>query len=174
MDAYEAAATKLDVREFAPRQVPAAVKLKILEVARLAQSGTNSQHWRFVLVRDPKNIKTLAEDSLYGKWIAGADFAVIVLTDPKRGYHEIDAGRAVQAMQVAAWGLGVASCVFTGMGPRFREHFGVPTGLDPTIVVGFGYPARKLTGRKKDRKPLSEVAFLEKYGSSIDDLTKSR
>jgi nitroreductase len=167
MDAYEAAATKLDVREFALKQVPDDVKSRILEVARLTQTGNNSQHWRFILVQDPKNLKALAKDSLYGKWVEKANFAIIVLTDPKLGYHMIDAGRAVQAMQIAAWGLGVTSGVFTGVNREFFEDFGVPEGLDPTIVVGFGYPARRLLGKKKNRKPLSEIAFHEKYGQAI-------
>jgi nitroreductase len=168
MDAYEAAATKLDVREFASKEVSADVKHRILEVARLTQTGNNSQHWRFILVQDPKNLKALAKDSRTGKWVEKANFAIIVLTDPKLGYHMIDAGRAVQAMQIAAWGLGITSCVFTGVKREFFDDFGVPESLDPTIVVGFGYPVRRLSGKKKDRKPLSDIAYLEKYGNRLD------
>jgi nitroreductase len=84
----------------------------------------------------------------------------------------IDAGRAVQDMQLTAWDHGVASGVFTGLkAADTRRHFGIPEKLDPTIVVGFGYSVRKLIG-KKNRKPLSEVAFLEKYGESVESLQK--
>jgi len=31
------------------------------------------------------------------------------------------------------------------------------------VVVGFGYPARKVIGKKK-RKPINEVAYLDRYG----------
>jgi nitroreductase len=75
-------------------------------------------------------------------------------------------------MQLTAWDHGVASGVFTGIKqPEFRRDFGVPEGLTATIVVGFGYPLKKLRGRKS-RKPLSELAFLERYGNSIDPLRK--
>jgi nitroreductase len=172
MDATEAVRTKLDVREFSSKTVPTSVKAAVLEAARLTQSGTNSQHWRFILIQDPKNLKRLADDSSYGKWVAGANFAVIVCTDPTKGYHMIDAGRAVQDMQLTAWDHGVASGVFTGLNAvTTRRHFGIPEKLDPTIVVGFGYSVRKLIG-KKNRKPLSEVAFLEKYGESVESLQK--
>jgi nitroreductase len=168
MDVYETATTKLDVREFASRKVPADIKSKILEAARLCQSGNNSQHWRFILVQNPGNLKTLANDSAWGKWVEKANFAIIVLTDPKLGYHMIDAGRVVQTMQIVAWGFGVASCVFTGVNREtFFDDFGVPANLDPTIVVGFGYPVRKLLG-KKSRKQLSELVFLERYGNKFD------
>lgn len=172
MDATEAIRTKLDVREFAPKSVPAEVKLAVLEAARLTQSGTNSQHWRFILVQKPENLRTMAGDSSSGKWVACADFAVVVCTDPTRSYHMVDAGRAVQDMQLTAWDHGVASGVFTGIKQEeFRRDFGVPENLSATIVVGFGYPQKRLRGRK-NRKPLSEVAFLERYGNKLDALRK--
>lgn len=168
MDASEAVRTKLDVREFSSKPVPQDIKKGVLEAARLTQSGTNSQHWRFILVQDKKNLKTMAEDSSWGKWVAGTDFAVIVCTDPTKGYHMIDAGRAVQDMQLTAWDHGVASGVFTGIKEQeFRRDFGIPNDLNPTIIVGFGYPTRKLHG-KKNRKPLAEVAFLERFGNGLD------
>ena len=40
--------------------------------------------------------------------------------------------------------------------------------MDPTVVVGFGYPRRKITGKKKKRNPLSQVAYAERYGNPID------
>ncbi len=169
MDASNAVRTKLDVREFSSRPVPGAVKLEILHAARLTQSGTNSQHWRFILIQRKDSLTTLAADSSWGKWVEGANFAVIILTDPTKSYHMIDAGRAVQDMQLTAWDHGVASGVFTGLKlPELKRDFGVPKELSPTIVVGFGYPARKLLGRK-NRKQLSEVAFLEKYGGVLDE-----
>lgn len=167
MDATEAVRTKLDVREFADRRVTSKDKLDILEAARLTQSGTNSQHWRFILVHEKPGLHTLAEDSSWGKWVEGADFAVVVCTDPTKSFHMIDAGRAVQDMQLTAWDKGIASGVFTGIKQEeFRRDFALPEGLSPTIVVGFGFPKKRLLG-KKNRKPLSEVAFLGKYGSPI-------
>ena len=172
MDVTEAVRTKLDVREFASKPVPAEVKLAVLEAARLTQNGSNSQHWRFVLVQKTENLRTMAGDSLSGKWVAGADFAVIVCTDPTKGYHMIDAGRAVQDMQLTAWDHGVVSGVFTGIKQaEFKRDFGVPEDFSATIVAGFGYPQKKLRGRKK-RKSLSEVAFLERYGNKLDALRK--
>jgi nitroreductase len=168
MDAYDCIRTKLDVREFDSKPVPADAKLKVLEAARLTQSGINTQDWRFILVQDPKQIKLLANDSTTGQWVAGANFAVIVLTSPKYGFHLIDAGRAVQDMQLAAWNYGVASGVFTGVKEtEIRGDFAIPKHLTPTITVGFGYPVRKLLGKKK-RQPLNEIAYLEKYGNPLE------
>jgi nitroreductase len=165
MDAYECITTKLDVREFDPRSISPDIISKVLEAARLSGTGLNTQHWRFILVQNKENIAKLARDSSSGKWVAGADFAVIVLTNPEYKFHMIDAGRVVQDMQLAAWNYGIVSCVFTGLFEKqLRDDFGIPAGLFPTIVVGFGYPKNKLTGKKKDRVPLEELVSYESYG----------
>lgn len=169
MDAYECVATKLDVREFEPRNVPADVKLKVLEAARLTGSGINNQHWRFILVHGRDRLKRLAEDSTTGGWVAQANFAVIVLTNPKFGFHMLDAGRAAQDMQIAAWNFGVISCLFTGLNlETLRKDFEIPKDMSPSVVVGFGYPSKKLSGKRKNRKPLSELAYLDNYDNRLE------
>jgi nitroreductase len=167
LDAYEAVISKLDVAEFSPKNVPNDIKLKVLDAARLSGSGANYQHWRFILVQGRDRLTTLANDSTSGKWVEGADFAVIILTNPKFGFHLIDAGRALAAMQLAAWNFGVASRPFTGINREALERdFGLPKELSPSVIVGFGYPARKIVGRKK-RKPFAEVAFLDRFGKPL-------
>lgn len=168
MNATEAVKTKLDSREFSAQPVSPEVKRAVLEAARLTQSGVNSQHWRFILVQDPKNLAMLAGDSTTGPWVASANFAVIICTDPAKNFHLLDAGRAVQDMQLTAWDSGVTSRVYTGMKQaEMRRDFGIPENLNSTAVVGFGFPKKKILGRK-DRLPLSEVAFLERYGNPLD------
>lgn len=173
MDAFDCIRTKLDVREFSDRQVPAGVKLRVLEAARLTGSGVNSQHWRFILVQQPKSLERLAGDSTTGRWVAGANFAVIVLTDPSRRFHEIDAGRALQDMQLAAWNSGVTSAPYTGVKvEELRRDFAIPPNLNPAVVIGFGYPQRKFVGRKS-RRPLKDIAYLEAYGKDLALLEQS-
>jgi nitroreductase len=167
MDTFECMATKLDVREFSMQDVPSETRSKILEAARLTGTGMNTQHWRFILVERKDNLKKLAEDSTSGSWVAGANFAVIILTNPKYGFHLIDAGRVLQNMQLAAWNHGIASGLFTGIREeKLRSDFLIPKDLSPTVTVGFGYPARTLTGKRKNRVLLRELVYYEKYGNS--------
>jgi nitroreductase len=167
MDAFEAISKKLDVRQFEARRVPGETKRKVLEAARLTASSMNTQHWRFVVVQDRANLQRLASDSTSGKWVAGADFAVIVLIDPKVPGSGIDAGRVVQDMELAAWNFGVASGIYTGVGEEaLRKDFAIPDGLKPAAVLGFGYPKKRIIG-KKNRKPLEELAFAERYGQRL-------
>lgn len=168
MDTQKTIMSKLDIRQFEAKKVPADVKLKVLEAARASGTGLNKQEWRFILVQEREAIKRLAEDSTSGGWVAGANFAVIVLADPKLGFHLIDSGRAIQNIQLAAWDQGVISGLYTGFKEeRMRKDFAIPDELKPTVVVGFGYPVKKILG-KKNRKPLSELAFVDKYGNKFE------
>ena len=168
MDAFEAISTKLDVREFAEKRVAGETKRKILEAARLTASAMNKQHWRFVLVQDRSNIRRLAADSTTGKWVEGADFAVIILVDPKIPVSGIDAGRVIQDMELAAWNFGVASGVYTGIKEAtLRRDYHVPEALKVAAILGFGFPRKKILG-KKNRKPLEELVSAERYGERLD------
>lgn len=166
MDTFECIATKFDIREFSLQDISAEIKSKILEAARLTGSGLNTQHWRFVIIEEKKNLKKLAEDSTSGGWISGANFAVIVLTNPRHKFHMIDAGRVVQDMQLAAWNYGVASCLFTGVqDEKLRSDFDIPKELTPTIIVGFGFSAKQISGKRKNRMPLDELIYYERYAN---------
>jgi nitroreductase len=167
MDAFECIATKLEVREFSTQDISSEIRSKILEAARLTGTGMNTQHWRFILVEKKDNLKKLAEDSTSGSWVAGANFAVIVLTNPKYGFHLIDAGRVLQNMQLTAWNEGVGSGLFTGIREeKIRNDFRIPNELTPSVIIGFGYPVSKLTGKRKNRLPVHELVYYEKYGNS--------
>ena len=167
MDAFECIATKLEVREFSTQDVPPEIRSKILEAARLTGTGMNTQHWRFILVEKKDNLKELAEDSTSGSWVADANFALIVLTNSKYGFHLIDAGRVLQNMQLTAWNQGVGSGLFTGIREeKLRSDFRIPSELSPSVTIGFGYPVSKLTGKRKNRLPVHELVYYEKYGNS--------
>ena len=167
MDTFECLTTKLEVREFSAQDVQSEARLKVLEAARLTGTGLNTQHWRFILIENKGNLEKLAQDSTSGSWVAGANFAIIVLTNPKYNFHLIDAGRVIQNMQLAAWNQGIGSGLFTGIKEaELLNDFGIPQDLSPTVIVGFGYPARKLGGKRKNRLPLNELIYYEKYGNS--------
>lgn len=165
MDTFDCIATKLDIREYSKQKVPIEIREKILEAARLTGTGLNTQHWRFIVVEDKDNLNKLAEDSTSGKWVADTNFAIIVLTNPKYNYHMIDAGRVLQNMQLAAWNFGVSSGLFTGIREQnFRKDFNIPEQMNITLVIGFGYPAKKnLTGKRKNRLSINELVHYEIY-----------
>jgi nitroreductase len=167
MDTFECIISKLEVREFMRKEVGSEIKQRILESARQTGSGLNLQHWRFILVEDKKNLNQLAMDSTSGAWIAGADFAIVILTNPTLRFHLIDAGRVAQNMQLTASNEGVGSGLYTGIKEgNLRNDFRIPNNLFPSVILGFGYPTKALTGKKKNRLPLSQLVYMEKYDST--------
>ena len=42
--------------------------------------------------------------------------------------------------------------------------------LNPTVIEGFGYPIRKLKGKRKNRLPRDDLVFYEKYGRTSGQL----
>ena len=167
MNTDDCIATKLDIREFSNDSVPPNVISTILNSARYSGSGLNTQHWRFIVIKEKNNIKKLSEDSTSGQWIVGANFAIILLTDPNYGFHLLDAGRVIQNMQLSAWDNGVGSGIYTGIkDDKMRNDFKIPLNLSISAVVGFGYPRKSITGKRKNRKPINELAFNEIYGNT--------
>lgn len=168
MDAYECIKTKLDIREYSVQDVPLEIRQKILEAARLTGTGLNTQHWKFILVEKRENLQKLSEDSTSGSWVAGANFAIIVLTNPKYKFHLIDAGRVLQNMQLTAWNYRIGSGLFTGiMEEKFRRDFKIPKEMYISAIIGFGYPIRMLSGKRKNRKPLNEFVYYENYVNNL-------
>lgn len=162
MDVTEVIENRIEIREYADEPVAPSIKRAVLKAGRLAPSGKNHQHWRFILIDEPERIQRLADISTSGQWVEDAAFAVVVLTDYQFG--GIDAGRAITHMQFQAWTDGVGSCIYTGYDDaEMRIFLDAPDDYDVTAVIGFGYPAMEVEGIKR-RRPLSEIAFRERFG----------
>lgn len=162
MDVTEAIRTRLEIREFRDDSVDDETIHRVLDAGRLAASGRNLQHWRFILVDDPTDLNRLSDLSSTGHWVADAAFAVVICTDPSLSFNELDAGRALTHMQLVAWAAGVGSCIYTVDNPTVSEFLEIPDHYDLTTVIGFGYPAQSVKGRKS-RNPLTELAFHGRF-----------
>jgi nitroreductase len=168
MDAFEAIRTLLAVRSYRDTPVPDAVVRRILEAGRLTGSGMNRQPWHFIVIRDRDMLRRLGALASSGSYVAQAPLAIVVATDRSR-FAVSDASRAIQSMLLAAWADGVGSS-WVGFGglESTRELLDVPTGLDVLAILPFGYPARAVGRGKKQRKPLRDVAHLDRYGRPFE------
>lgn len=167
MNTLDCIATKLDIREFDKVDITPDVINSILNSARYTGSGLNTQHWRFIVIKGKNSLDKLSEDSTSGQWIIGANVAIVILTDPKYSFHMLDAGRVIQNMQLSAWDNGVGSGLYTGMkDEEMRKDFNIPSNLNISAVVGFGFPKKHITGKRKNRKMVEELAFREVFGNA--------
>jgi len=168
MDVFEAVRTLLAVRNYKDTPIPDAVVRRIVEAGRLTGSGMNRQPWHFVVVRDRKTLGRLGEAASSGPYVATAPLAIVVVIDKTR-FAVSDASRAIQSMLLAAWADGVGSN-WVGFGglDKVNALLDIPAKLDVLAILPFGYPVRAVGRGRKDRKSLSDVAHLERFGRPFE------
>ena len=168
MDTFEAVRTLLAVRRYQDRPVPEAVVRRIVEAGRLTGSGMNQQPWHFVVVQDREQLRRLGAVARSGPYVAQAPLAVVVAVDATR-FAISDASRAIQSMLLTAWSEGVGSnwVGFGGLG-EVNALLEIPAKIDVLAILPFGYPVDPIGRGKKQRKPLGEVAHLERYGRPFE------
>jgi nitroreductase len=157
LDTFLAIASKRDERRYADTPIPDDVVTRILDAGRLAGSSANRQAWRFVVV-DSEGARRGVADAVYVPAnIRGARLVVAIVGS---GF---DVGRAAQNMMLAGWNEGVVSCP---NGIRDADAAAAIFGEAPTIVLSFGYPARRRNPESRtseewsalaNRKPLDEL-----------------
>jgi nitroreductase len=139
MDTWLAVASRREVREYADRELPEEVVLRILDAGRLAGSASNRQPWRFLVVEDADAQARLADAVYEPTNVRGAKLVVAVLAK-----GSLDTGRAVQNMLLVAWNDGVGSCPNGIADPEAaRAALGLGEDDELAIVLTFGYPARE-------------------------------
>lgn len=170
MNVSEAIRTKRAVRKFEDRPLPEEAVRAILNAGRRSQSSKNEQAWQFIAIRDKAILQALSECGTYAGHLAGAALAVaLVIPDPKVKFQTLfDSGQAAAYMQLAAWELGIGSCLASIYEmEKARNVLGFPPELHTDIAISFGYPAdeTKLSAppKKGGRKPLEELVHWEKW-----------
>ena len=170
MNVTEAIRMKRAVRQFQDKPLPEDVIHAILNAGRHAQSSKNTQPWQFVAIQDKAILKALSECGTWAGHLAGAALGVAILTpDPSQKFQLMfDAGQAAAYMQLAAWELGVGSCLASIYeAEKAREILGFPPEWHLRIGLSFGYPAEawilSAPPHKGGRKALEEVVHWERW-----------
>ncbi len=164
MDVMQAIKLKRAVRQFQQKPLPQEAVRAILNAGRRAQSSKNGQPWRFIAIQDKAVLKSLSECGKYAGHLAGAALGVAILTpDPVQQFQTLfDAGQSAAYMQLAAWELGIGSCLASVYEvEKAHQVLGFPQELHLSIALSFGYPLDEaiLTAppRKGGRQPISDL-----------------
>lgn len=170
MNINDAIRTKRAVREFSNQPIDTQTVRAILNAGRRSQSSKNSQPWQFIAIQEHEILVSLSKLGAYAGHLAGAALGIAILTpDPASRFQVLfDAGQAAAYMQLAAWGLGVGSCIASIYEPELaRQLLGFPAEWHLRIAISFGYPmeASKLTQppKKGGRIPLDEIVHWERW-----------
>lgn len=174
-------------RAFSDLAVESDVLRSLLEAARWAPSSNNAQPWSFI-------VTTKDDEAVHGRLMAclmegnipWAQRAPVLLVSVARVFFEDgeapnrhafhDVGQAVANLSVQATALGLFVHQMAGFYPdKVRELYGIPKEFEPVAVVALGYPGdpeslpEKFRSRElapRERKPLAEFVFAERWGKA--------
>lgn len=168
MEVYECLRRRRTVRRFKPVQVPDDVVAKLLRAARWAPSSRDQQPWHLVVVRDRQTLAQMGGIASSAAFLAEAPVAIALVMEDSDA-PELDAGRALQQMEIMAWSEGMGTC-FVGLSPdqrdKIAELLGIPPTMDLITVLPFGYRTDDFKGRGAPRKPLADMAHSERFGNA--------
>ena len=170
MNVLDAIKMKRAVRKFQDKSLSDDVIFTILNAGRRSQSSKNNQAWQFIAIQDKTILKEVSKCGEWAGHIAGASLCVAILTPNPENKFQImfDAGQAAAFMQLAAWELGVGSCLASIYeAERAREILGFPMEWHLRIALSFGYALEeeKLSAapKKGGRVSLDEIVHWEKW-----------
>ena len=167
MNVYDCMRTRRTVRDFKPDPIPEDVLHKILQVARWSPTSSNAQPWHFVVVDDAGILKQLGTIATQGSFIGDAPLAIAIVMEAafRPG---LDAGRAIQQMELLAWSEGLGTCFVGFRDPsqavQVKELLGIPEDFELVTVLPFGYRIDRPKGQGVPRKPMSEIAHRGRFG----------
>ena len=184
---HDLLARRWSARAFSTKTVEKSKLLSILEAARWAPSSRNEQPWRYIVFTDDNREKldkarsVLLEINNYAQRAPILICAVTKRTYSDNGIynrlHFHDLGAANENMFLESFNQGLIMHEMGGFNrDKARELFNIPDDYEVGIMIAIGYQDsheilperyRKKANSPRERKPLSEIAFLEELGNGI-------
>ena len=159
------------VRRYKPDPIPEEVFLRVLDAARFSPSGKNLQPWKFILVRDNKVKKSLAEASFDQSFIAGAPIVVVACGFPDECYSRmgnymkswpVDVAIAVEHLILQAQEEGLGTCWIGAFEEKeVKSILQIPDNVKVLALTPLGYPDENPNSR--GRKSLDEIVAYDSF-----------
>ena len=183
----DAVAERWSPRAFADTPVDKEVLLSLFEAARWAASSYNEQPWRFIVAFKEDSaaytkLLSCLRDSNQS-WAKSAPILMLSLakttfsnTDGTNNHARHDLGAAVAQLTLEATSRDLYLHQMAGIHPdKARGLYEVSDDYDVVAAIALGYlgeleqlpeDLQKKELRERERKPLEELVFEEKFGES--------
>lgn len=167
MEVFECIRRRRTIREYKSDPIPEDVLEKILQAGRWSPSSSNSQPWHFVVVQDPSILSELGRIATQGSFISDAPLAIVIVME-NAPRPQLDAGRAIQQMELIAWSEGLGTC-FVGVRIEeqqiaVKELLNIPSDLELITIMPYGYRPTSINRTGTPRKDLADMVHREKFG----------
>jgi len=169
------------IRKYLPRDVEDEKILQLVESARLAPSGSNTQPWRFVIVKNEVTKQRLARAAHNQNWMLSAPVMIACIADgtarideyaelnfdeqsPREELKQMirDTSIAVGYLLLEATNLDLGSCwVAWFTQNEIRPILDIPSDKYVVGIITLGYAVEQPAPRP--RKSLSELVHYEKW-----------
>lgn len=171
METYEAITKRRTIRKFTQDKIKKDDLIKLVDCARLAAYGANSQPLKFKIIDDSKTLDEIFPST---KWAAMLSDGtpkenerptayIAVLGDMNlkaSGMFEAEAGAAVTNMMLAAVEMGLGSCWLGAINrEEIKKVLNLPEHLNVVYLLALGYPAQ--SSRAVDMKDGDTKYFLD-------------
>jgi len=171
--------TRKSIRNYTEKPISDEIIAQLLESARLAPSGSNTQPWHFIIVRSESTRKKIAEISHNQKWMVSAPVHIVCVADIRSRIseniqisidenspqHEVkqiirDTSIAVEHMVLEAEHLGIGACwVAWFTQEEIRPVMNIPSDKYVVCILTIGYKEEQPKARP--RKKLEEITHYE-------------
>ncbi|WP_346888036.1 nitroreductase family protein [Clostridium sp. UBA1056] len=169
------------IRKYMNKLVEDEKLLQILESARLAPSGSNTQPWQIIVVKEQENREKVAKASYNQKWMVSAPVHLVCVADIKARLPKSkdlyideyskefevkqmirDTSIAIEHMALTATDLGLGTCWIAWFEQKdFRPVLNIPEDKYVVAVLTLGYPDEAPNPRP--RKSLEEIVHYEQW-----------
>jgi nitroreductase len=169
MQVAEAIAKRSSIRDYKETAVPEDKLSRVLEAARLAPTGANSQNIKFVVVRNKEARRRLMRASGNQRHVGQAPVIIAAVATAPEVIMEcgvpaypVDAAIAVDHMTLAAVEEGLGTCWIGFFDQETaRDILRVPDRYMIAALITLGYTAGP--GNPKNRKPLDQRVCYDTF-----------
>lgn len=169
------------IRKYLNKSVDDEKILQILESARLAPSGSNTQPWHFIIVKSELTRKKIAETSHNQTWMLSAPVFIVCVADIRcrikddiaisldeqssQGELKLiirDTAIAIEHILLEACNLGLGTCWVAWFSQEeLRPIMNIPSDKYVVGIITLGYADEKPAARP--RKKLEEITHYENW-----------
>lgn len=181
MPVIEAIRDRRSIRKYKADKIKDEDILQIIEAARLAPSGSNTQPWKFIIIKNEATKKKIVEVDHKQKWMLTAPVFIVCVSDIRTRIEDVDlesfwedspqpelklvirdTAIAISYMLLEAQHLKLGTC-WTGWyeQEKMRKVLELPEYLYVSGVITLGYADEK--PEMRPRKSLDEIVRYEKW-----------
>ena len=170
--------TRRSIRKYTDQPVSDATVAQLIESARLAPSGSNTQPWHFVVIRSEETKSRIAEVSHGQSWMTTAPVHIACVADirsrvdgverielsensPQHELKQIirDTSIAVEHIVLEAESLGLGACWIAWFTQKeIRPVLNIPSDKYVVCILTIGCPDERPSARPR-RKPEDIVHY---------------